>query len=307
MVLSLVTKQDLLQKGFGNNQASHTWFECFSKALFNLGFKGSKTDPSLFICSRGHTLLYILVHVDDIIVTEAEYKALADAVIELTWLQALLHELGIRSSSTPILWCDNLGGNPKSVTFEIHHARCFTPTPDRSYVDGHVSLVTIVDLKEFCLHNLKDMEGKLGYGVGNLMYYHFLGPRLDLDYGLDPLNIDADVLEMAMYVKDNIFILVYVKHGSSNVDSTSSVEGPIVVESADLFDDLDEILGGYENTKEEINREEITRKHMIVHVGNSFTVDDVLDYDMLFEIEGVGPIVKFKEVEVDADKKKRVA
>ncbi|GKA88929.1 nucleotide-binding alpha-beta plait domain-containing protein [Tanacetum coccineum] len=34
---------------------------------------------------------------------EAEYKALADTVAELTWLQALLNELGIRSSSTPIL------------------------------------------------------------------------------------------------------------------------------------------------------------------------------------------------------------
>ncbi|GKA92921.1 retrovirus-related pol polyprotein from transposon TNT 1-94 [Tanacetum coccineum] len=34
---------------------------------------------------------------------EAEYKALADTVDELTWLQSLLNELGIRSSSTPIL------------------------------------------------------------------------------------------------------------------------------------------------------------------------------------------------------------
>nr|GEU40585.1 hypothetical protein [Tanacetum cinerariifolium] len=40
--------------------------------------------------------------------TEAEYKALANIVVELTLLQALLHEFGIRSSSTPILWCDNL-------------------------------------------------------------------------------------------------------------------------------------------------------------------------------------------------------
>ncbi|GJS89455.1 nucleotide-binding alpha-beta plait domain-containing protein [Tanacetum coccineum] len=40
---------------------------------------------------------------------EAEYKALADTVAELTWLQALLHELGIRSSSTHMRWCDNLG------------------------------------------------------------------------------------------------------------------------------------------------------------------------------------------------------
>ncbi|GKE81186.1 retrovirus-related pol polyprotein from transposon TNT 1-94, partial [Tanacetum coccineum] len=41
--------------------------------------------------------------------TKAEYKALPDTVVELTWLQALLHELGIHSSSTHILWCDNLG------------------------------------------------------------------------------------------------------------------------------------------------------------------------------------------------------
>ncbi|GJS13612.1 retrotransposon protein, putative, ty1-copia subclass [Tanacetum coccineum] len=146
---------------YGLKQAPRAWFERLSKALFDLGFKGSKTDPSLFIYSRGHTFLYTLVYVDDIIVTgkpdtslklsqqtglwnlddlrsyvgklaiylglnliswtarkqrtvsrsstESEYKALADIVSELTWLQALLHELGIRSSSTPILWCDNLG------------------------------------------------------------------------------------------------------------------------------------------------------------------------------------------------------
>ncbi|GKA91949.1 gag/pol polyprotein, partial [Tanacetum coccineum] len=41
--------------------------------------------------------------------TEAEYKALADTVAKLTWLQSLLNELGIRSSLTPILWSNNLG------------------------------------------------------------------------------------------------------------------------------------------------------------------------------------------------------
>ncbi|GKB72538.1 gag/pol polyprotein [Tanacetum coccineum] len=66
--------------------------------------------------------------------TETEYKALADTIAELTWLQDLLHELGIRSSSNPILWCDNLGAtylsaNPifrmrtKYVEIDYHFVR----------------------------------------------------------------------------------------------------------------------------------------------------------------------------------------
>ncbi|GJW20212.1 putative RNA-directed DNA polymerase [Tanacetum coccineum] len=47
---------------------------------------------------------------------EAEYKAVADIIAELTWLQALIHELRIRSFSTPILWCDNLGATYLSAT-----------------------------------------------------------------------------------------------------------------------------------------------------------------------------------------------
>ncbi|GKB48074.1 uncharacterized mitochondrial protein-like protein [Tanacetum coccineum] len=56
----------------------------------------------------------------DVLWKEVEYKALADTVAELTWLQALLNELGIRSSSTPIIWCDDLGATYLSANSIFH-------------------------------------------------------------------------------------------------------------------------------------------------------------------------------------------
>ncbi|GKB88886.1 retrovirus-related pol polyprotein from transposon TNT 1-94 [Tanacetum coccineum] len=41
--------------------------------------------------------------------TEAEYKALANASVEMMWVQNLLHELGISLHETPTLFCDNTG------------------------------------------------------------------------------------------------------------------------------------------------------------------------------------------------------
>lgn len=54
--------------------------------------------------------------------TEAEYKALANATAELLWLTSLLRELQIPTSTTPTLWCDNLGATYLAANL-IFHAR----------------------------------------------------------------------------------------------------------------------------------------------------------------------------------------
>ena len=40
--------------------------------------------------------------------TEAEYRALAHATAELTWIQQLLQDFSVSSSPVPVLWCDSL-------------------------------------------------------------------------------------------------------------------------------------------------------------------------------------------------------
>jgi hypothetical protein len=41
--------------------------------------------------------------------TEAEYEEVANATVELIWIQVLLCELGIHQPRPPNLWCDNIG------------------------------------------------------------------------------------------------------------------------------------------------------------------------------------------------------
>jgi hypothetical protein len=65
----------------------------------------------------------------------SEYKALANATVELVWLQSLLRELGFPGSThIPILWCDNLGatyllanprfhGDTKHIKVDFHFVR----------------------------------------------------------------------------------------------------------------------------------------------------------------------------------------
>jgi histone deacetylase 1/2 len=54
--------------------------------------------------------------------TEAEYKSVANATAEVIWIQSLLRELGVKTTQTPCLWCDNLGATYLSAN-PVFHAR----------------------------------------------------------------------------------------------------------------------------------------------------------------------------------------
>ncbi|KAI0525179.1 hypothetical protein KFK09_004571 [Dendrobium nobile] len=60
----------LLKKSiYGLKQSPRQWFETFSTYLLTYGFKHSTADPSLLIYNKQSAVLYILVYVDDILLT----------------------------------------------------------------------------------------------------------------------------------------------------------------------------------------------------------------------------------------------
>jgi histone deacetylase 1/2 len=88
---NLVCKLD--KSLYGLKQAPRAWFSKLSSKLQELGFLASKADTSLFIYNKSGIDMFVLVYVDDIIVTSSSNKAV-DALLQDLNLAFALKDLG---------------------------------------------------------------------------------------------------------------------------------------------------------------------------------------------------------------------
>jgi hypothetical protein len=92
----------LLQKSlYGLKQAPRAWYQRFATFLRQLGFVASTSDTSLFVYKEGDQIAYLLLYVDDIILTASSTALLQHIMTKLssefamTDLGDLHHFLGI--------------------------------------------------------------------------------------------------------------------------------------------------------------------------------------------------------------------
>lgn len=92
---------------YGLKQAPRAWFDRLAKTLQSFGFIASKCDPSLFINITPHATTYVLVYVDDILITGSSLffsnslKHLLHKEFALKDLGLLKYFLGIEVSYNP--------------------------------------------------------------------------------------------------------------------------------------------------------------------------------------------------------------
>ena len=68
---------------YGLKQAPRAWFERFTSHLLTIGFTASTADPSLFVFRQGSTILYLLLYIDDIILTGNSTAAITSSITQL--------------------------------------------------------------------------------------------------------------------------------------------------------------------------------------------------------------------------------
>jgi histone deacetylase 1/2 len=78
---SLVCK--LHKSLYGLKQAPRAWYDRLTQALLQLGFVKSKCDPSLLIHTQQGTSTYVLIYVDDILITGSSSQLINDLINKL--------------------------------------------------------------------------------------------------------------------------------------------------------------------------------------------------------------------------------
>ncbi|GJT40172.1 ribonuclease H-like domain-containing protein [Tanacetum coccineum] len=129
----------LLKKSlYDLKQEPRAWFQGFASYAIRVGFHHSKTDSSLFIYHRGADTAYLLIYVDDIILTASSSGLLQRIISSLkgefamTDLSPLNYFLGIfatRTSSGIFLF------QSKYATEILEQARMLNYNPCRTPVD----------------------------------------------------------------------------------------------------------------------------------------------------------------------------
>jgi len=78
---------------YGLKQAPRAWYTRLSDFLLSIGFRASKVDTSLFILSDGSNIFYLMMYVDDILLTGSN-SAMLHHLIQLLSSEFKLRDLG---------------------------------------------------------------------------------------------------------------------------------------------------------------------------------------------------------------------
>jgi hypothetical protein len=153
---------------YGLKQAPRAWYSKLSTKLTQLGFSISKTDTSLFIYLKNEVTIYLLVYVDDIIVTSSSSSAV-DALLcdlrsefALKDLGKLQYFLGIQVDRSTDGLCLSQERYASDILHRAGMSKCKSASTPLA-TTGKLSVTTGDPLKEEEASKYRSIVGGLQY------------------------------------------------------------------------------------------------------------------------------------------------
>ncbi|KAH9725226.1 hypothetical protein KPL70_007794 [Citrus sinensis] len=125
---------------------------------------------------------------------ESEYRALAAASAEISWIQSLFGELGIECFSLPTIWCDNVSAIEQAKNL-FYHSRTKHIELDMHFIRDKVLA------KELEIRYIPSEEQIADILTKPLTFIHFNYSRAKLNVQTCPLSLRGDVKEAHAAVK----------------------------------------------------------------------------------------------------------
>ncbi|KAJ9548062.1 hypothetical protein OSB04_020605 [Centaurea solstitialis] len=138
-------------------------------------------------------------------------------------------------------------------SMKIHHGGA-------QYLNGKVTFVDLVDPDQLSIHEFNAIMKHLGYHGTYMMYYHFLIPNSDLDFGLQAFACDQDVLRLLEYVPKCKLVSFYIEHGTTRLQTYFMSPEPKKVIIEELSDDNSPELNRKRQQTEEVGSSSCRRR-----------------------------------------------
>lgn len=78
---------------YGLKQAPRVWYEQFASYLHQISFVASTSDPSLFVYKEGNCIAYLLMYINDIVLTDS-FASLLQRIKELLHFEFPVMNMG---------------------------------------------------------------------------------------------------------------------------------------------------------------------------------------------------------------------
>uniref|UniRef100_A0A2N9GXN5 Reverse transcriptase Ty1/copia-type domain-containing protein n=1 Tax=Fagus sylvatica TaxID=28930 RepID=A0A2N9GXN5_FAGSY len=159
---------------YGLKQAPRAWFECFTSHLLTLGFTVSVDNASLFVLKQGSIIVYLLLYIDDIIITGLDSTVISTIISQLS-TTFKVKDLG------PLRYFLGLQIDYKKAGFFVHQSKYITDLLTKFKMSdckaASTPIATSPILSTSCSDSLADPTPYRSL-VGVLQYATFTRPNI---------------------------------------------------------------------------------------------------------------------------------